>query len=192
MAHADIATVILAGGRATRFPGKLEAAFDGEPLLLRVYANVRDAAPIVIAGRGSFTEALDERLECPLVIDRWPDRGPLGGIVSAASAVHAPRIFVVAGDAPHVTTAVLDALAQAWQPGDEAAVPMHGTQIEPLAALYDRLAILREGAALLAERESASMHALLERLRVRRVVLDAANFTNVNTANDLVNSQGTP
>ncbi len=190
MALGDVATVILAGGRATRFPGKLEAEVDGEPLLLRVYEHVREAAPVIIAGRGSFSSALDERLTCPIVIDRRPDRGPLGGIVTAAGTVHAARIFVVAGDAPNVTTAVLHALDDAWETGDEAAVPIHGTQAEPLAALYDRMALLREGGALLAERESASMHALLDRLRTRRVPLDAAFFTNVNTADDLIRSQG--
>ena len=191
MALADLAIVILAGGRATRFPGKLEASLDGVPLLARVYENLREAAPVVIAGRGGFSDALDMRLDCPLVIDRVPDRGPLGGLVTACGAVRAARVFAVAGDAPHVNASVLDALLDAWRAGDEAVVPSHGERIEPLAALYDREALLREGSALLAERASASMHACVERLRARTVTMGADLFTNVNTADDLLRSQGT-
>ena len=80
----DLAIVILAGGRATRFPGKLEAPLDGEPLLARVYHHVRDIAPTMIAGRDTFSGTLDALLDCPIVVDRWPDRGPLGGLLSAA------------------------------------------------------------------------------------------------------------
>jgi molybdopterin-guanine dinucleotide biosynthesis protein A len=95
----DLAIVILAGGRATRFPGKLEAAFDGEPLLARVYHHLRGVAPVMIAGCDTFSDRLDALLDCPIVVDRWPDRGPLGGLLSAAHETHARRIFAVAGDA---------------------------------------------------------------------------------------------
>ncbi len=186
MALADAAIVILAGGRATRFPGKLEAEFDGLPLLARVYENVRSVAPVVIAGRGDLSAALEARLDCPLVIDRWPDRGPLGGLVWACDAVHATRVFAVAGDAPHLTAGVLHTLASAWSDGDEALVPVHDARREPLAALYDRAALLREGSELLATQRSASMHALLDRLRTRTIEMNAMHFTNVNTADDLL------
>ena len=188
MALADAAIVILAGGRATRFPGKLEAELDGLPLLARVYENVRSVAPVVVAGRGDLSAALDARLDCPLVIDRWPDRGPLGGLVSACGALHAARVFAIAGDAPHLTAEVLHTLARAWSDGEEALVPVHGTRREPLAALYDRAALLREGGALLATERSAPMHALLDRLRTRTIAMNAAHFTNVNTADDLIRS----
>jgi len=180
----DLAIVILAGGRATRFPGKLEAVLDGEPLLARVYHHLREIAPVVIAGAGTFSGALDAALECPIVVDRWPGRGPLGGLLSAAYAVDARRIFAVAGDTPLVTADVARHLLAAWVEGDEAAVPEHEGALEPLAALYDRAALVREGWECL-QSGDASMHAVLARMRVRRVALPAAFFVNVNTAADL-------
>ena len=179
----DVAVVILAGGRATRFPGKLEASIDGEPLLARVYRHLRDAAPVTIAGRDTFSPELDALLDCPIVVDRWPDRGPLGGLLSAALELRAGRIFAVAGDSPLITRNVLDALLAAWSNGDEAVVPEHGGRLEPLAALYDRDALVREGWEALRGTD-VSMHGALDRMRVRRVTLDASFFLNVNTADD--------
>jgi molybdenum cofactor guanylyltransferase len=180
----DLAIVILAGGRATRFPGKLEATLDGEPLLARVYRHVRDIAPTMIAGRDTFSSDLDALLDCPIVVDRWPDRGPLGGLLSAAHEAAAPRIFVVAGDAPLVTEELVNVLLAAWANGDEAVVPEHNGRLEPLAALYDREALLREAWDCL-HGEDCSMHALLDRLRVRHVACDASSFANINTSADL-------
>ncbi len=178
------AVVILAGGRATRLPGKLEREFAGTPLLARVYQNVREFAPVVVAGAGSFNDSIDAMLDCPIVIDRWPSRGPLAGLLSACEAISAEHIFAVAGDAPNVTSDVLEHLAAAWQPGDEAVVPEHDGRTEPLAALYSKSALEREGYAVLAS-DDASMHALLRRLRVRRISLSADYFHNVNTVADL-------
>jgi molybdenum cofactor guanylyltransferase len=189
--HPDLAIVILAGGRATRFPGKLEAPLGGEPLLARVYRQVRDIAPAMIAGRDTFSATLDAVLDCPIVVDRWPDRGPLGGLLSAAHETTATRIFALAGDAPRVTREIVHALVAAWRDGDEAVVPEHDGRLEPLAALYDREALMREGWECL-QGEDRSMHALLARLRVRRVPYDAPAFTNINTSTDLALLTETP
>ena len=181
----DLAIVILAGGRATRFPGKLEYPVDGTPLLARVYHQLQHRAPVTIAGAGSFSTSLDAELDCPMVIDRWPGRGPLGGLLSACMQLTAKHVFAVAGDAPHVTTSVIDALLAAYNNDVEAVVPVHDDHREPLAALYDRQAVLREGLEVLHEGD-ASMHALLARLRTCDVPLQAEYFTNVNTVADLV------
>ncbi|HUA09263.1 MAG TPA: molybdenum cofactor guanylyltransferase [Candidatus Acidoferrales bacterium] len=186
----DLAIVILAGGRATRFPGKLEARFAGEPLLAHVYHHVRDIAPTLIAARDTFSVALDAELDCPIVIDRWPDHGPLGGLLSAAYETQAPWIFAIAGDAPLVVPGVVEALRSAWRTGDQAVVPEHEGRLEPLAALYDRAALLREAWECL-HGGDRSMHALLARLRVRRVPLDAKFFANINTSEDLTHLQET-
>lgn len=184
MALDEVTTVILAGGRSTRLPGKLELEVGGEPLLAHVYRHLRDAAPVVIAGAGSFTDSLDAVLDCPLVIDRWPGRGPLGGLLSACGEIATPWIFAVAGDAPHVTPRVLQSLLEARTEHDEAVVSEHDGDVEPLAALYRRDALEREGHDVL-HAGNASMHAVLDRLRTRRVTMPAELFLNINTTIDL-------
>jgi molybdopterin-guanine dinucleotide biosynthesis protein A len=180
----DVTIVILAGGLATRFPGKLEHEVGGMPLLARVYRNLRGAAPVLVAGRQPFSAPLDALLDCPIVIDRWPARGPLAALVSALEHVATPYLFAAAGDAPNLTHDVFDAALGAWRDGDEAVVPEHDGRLEPLAALYACGAIAREGTRLL-EDPKPSMHALLDRLSARRVRLDGRYFANVNTSEDL-------
>jgi molybdopterin-guanine dinucleotide biosynthesis protein A len=156
------AVVLLAGGEATRFPGKLERDAGGEPLLLRVYRNVRGTWPVYIAAKGSFPAEIDARLECPVLVDRWPTRGPLAALLSACGALREDRIFAVAADLPQVDRALL----------------------EPLAALYDLRALLEAGFAAFSQGRAA-MHDLVERLRTRFVPIPGGALLNVNFPADL-------
>lgn len=180
-----LAVVILAGGESTRFPGKLESDAGGVPLLVRVYRNVRDAGTVVISANRAFPPEIDAELTCPVVVDRNPGRGPLGGLVSAFEYVRAPRVFVAAGDAPFIDASCVRALLEQWEPGIQAVVPVNvAGRLEPLCALYDRAAFLTAGAAVLAA-GSGGPAAVAERLLSKRVRLsDERVFANVNTASD--------
>ena len=180
----DAAIVILAGGAATRFPGKLEREIDGTPMLLRVYERLRGARPVYSAGKGGFSGDLDARLDCTLLVDRQPGRGLLAAFVAACGAIDARRVFAVAADLPNVDAALVDELERARCDGDQAVVPQHDGNAEPLAALYDRAAVLACGSALRGKKKSA-MRELLAGLRVRYVPMEPARFVNVNTLADL-------
>ncbi|MGZ3498095.1 MAG: molybdenum cofactor guanylyltransferase [Vulcanimicrobiaceae bacterium] len=188
MAKGDDAVCILAGGEATRFPGKLESDAGGVPLLVRVYRNVRSIGPVTISAKSTFAPEVDAALDCPVVIDRWPRRGPLGGLLSAFGEMRSARVFVVAGDLPFVDRSIYDRLARAWSPGTETAVPVHGTRgderVEPLCALFDRAAFVREGYPIFTS-GSGSVRGVVERLRAAHVRFDDARiFANVNAAKD--------
>lgn len=154
-------------------------------MLARCYDRVRAAGwPVYIAGKGSFSRELDARLEAPLLIDRHPGGGPLTALLSACATIGAERIFAVAADQPRLDARVLLRLFASWQPGDEAVVPEHDGTIEPLAALYARRAVLREGSTLCRTGKSA-MRDLITGLATRRVAFDADYFRNVNSFEDL-------
>ncbi|MGA3038112.1 MAG: molybdenum cofactor guanylyltransferase [Vulcanimicrobiaceae bacterium] len=186
----DIGVVILAGGGATRLPNKLELEAGGVPMLVRVYRNVSAARKTYISCAGSFSPQIDALLDCPMVVDRWLGRGPLGGLVTTMEVMDTPLVFAVAGDAPFIDAAFIDRLADTWQPGDEAVVPLQPKKahkhLEPLAALYDRAAFLREGTKALGSGDE-SLHATVERMRIREFPVsreDERLFTNVNTPAD--------
>jgi molybdopterin-guanine dinucleotide biosynthesis protein A len=179
------AIVLLAGGEARRFPGKLAHPVDGRPMLALVYERVRAAGwPVYIAGKGSFARELDAKLDAPLVIDRRSGGGPLSALLATCSQIRAERVFAVAADQPRLDANLLRRLDAAWQPGDEAVVPEHGGGIEPLAAAYERRALLREGFELRAT-GSNGLRDVIARVAARFVPCDAGYFHNVNRIEDL-------
>ena len=154
-------------------------------MLARCYERVRAAGwPVYIACKGSFSRELDARLDAPFLIDRRPGRGPLTAFLSACTAIGAERIFAIAADQPRLDARVLQRLSASWEPGDEAVVPEHDGTIEPLAALYARRAVLREGSDL-CRRGKGAMRDLIAGLATRRVALDAEYFQNINRFEDL-------
>jgi len=176
----DLGICILAGGEATRLPHKLERAVSVKPLLARVYENLKGPYPVYISAKSTFPPALDAVLDCPLIIDRWTRRGPLGGILTVFSEVLHERMFVCAGDAPFVDLAAVQTLAQSWQPEDQAVLA------EPLLAIYSREAFLHEGLPVLL-RGSGSVKDVARTLRTRTVELPARMSININTGADCKN-----
>ena len=184
----NVAVVVLAGGEAKRLPGKLFLDAGDLPLLVRVYRNVSVGRTTMLSSNGALPYEIDVLIDAPAVVDRWSLRGPLSGLLSTMSALAAPWVFAVAGDAPFVDAAFIDMLEAQIASGDEALVPRHlragKTQVEPLAALYARAAFLREGLPVLLT-GNGSLHATLERLATRYIdIADERVFTNVNTPED--------
>src|SRR5579863_953056 len=143
MDERSAAIVMLAGGQARRFPGKLEQPIGGEPMILRCYRNMRATGlPIYIAARERFSCDVDAQLDATFLIDRDPAGGPLRAFASACDTIGAERCFAIAADQPCLHASILLRLLAAWRPGDEAVVPIHDERIEPLAALYDRAAVV--------------------------------------------------
>ena len=180
--------VLLAGGKATRLPGKLSLPSPELPLVVRTYRNLAGEREFVLSRAAAFDPALAALLPIPFVVDRAPARGPLGGLLSALASVTWPAAFAIAGDMPFVDRAFLERLEAAWQPGDEALVPAYVrdgvTHTEPLAALYDRIAFLREGTRVF-ESGHGSVRFVLERLRTRHLENeDPRLFANINTPHD--------
>src|ERR1035437_1135009 len=125
---------VLAGGRSSRMGrDKARLPFRGCDLVSAVAAAVASAA-------GNVT--LVGHPELPSIPDRYPDGGPLGGILTALDHTAADWNLIVACDMPEVTADFLKGLlARAmWSPAD-VLLPYgpHGLP-EPLCAVYRRRA----------------------------------------------------
>jgi molybdopterin-guanine dinucleotide biosynthesis protein A len=185
---ADLGVIVLAGGEATRLPGKLALDAGNMPMLARVFHNVSAGRATTLSCKAALPYELDRFIEAPIVIDRWPLRGPLSGLLSTMSELRTPWVFAVAGDAPFVDAAFIDRLEALLQPGDEAIVPERTVdgkrRIEPLAAIYDREAFVREGLPVLLSGNGA-LRNVIDRLNARFVEIDDERiFANVNTPAD--------
>jgi len=181
-ATASATVVLLAGGSASRFPGKLERELGGTPLVVGAYERFRADFPVVISANAPFAPAIAARLICPIVADERPGGGPLAGMIAAFAAVATPLAIVVAADLPHAEATLARELLAAREPGDEAVVPEHERGIEPLCALYEIAAFARSAPDVL--RESGAVRDVLARLRVRRVAMAADRFLNINSPAD--------
>jgi len=184
----ELGVIVLAGGEATRLPGKLALDAGNMPMLARVFHNVSPGRATTLSCKAALPYELDRFIEAPVVIDRWPLRGPLSGLISTMSELRTRWVFAVAGDAPFVDAAFIDRLEALLQPGDEAVVPERTVdgkrRIEPLAAIYDREAFVREGLPVLLSGNGA-LRSVIDRLNTRFVEIDDERvFANVNTPAD--------
>jgi molybdopterin-guanine dinucleotide biosynthesis protein A len=175
---------VLAGGEATRLPGKLALTVGDVPMLVRVFRNVSPAGETWLSTKGDLPLEIAEQIDAPQVVDRWPLRGPLSGLLSTMNAMRTTWVFAVAGDAPFVDAAFVATLATRIAPEVEAIVPMHDAnakRLEPLASLYRREAFLREGMPVLLGGDGA-LRLVIDRLKTTFVpVRDEKVFANVNT-----------
>jgi molybdopterin-guanine dinucleotide biosynthesis protein A len=184
-----IGVCVLAGGEATRLPGKLFLSAGDVPMLVRVYRNVSPGRETWISTKGALPPEIGAALGgAPTAVDRWSKRGPLSGLLSTMSEMRSEWVFACAGDAPFVDAAFVDRLAAHAAPELEAVVPAHdeaGRRIEPLAALYRREAFLREGLPVLQAGEGA-LRLVIDRLKAKFVPVpdDDRALANVNTPQD--------
>ena len=125
--------ILLAGGQSTRM-GRDKAALDyhGENLLRHqagklLRLGIKD---LVIAGGDVSLPG------ARTVQDRFPGRGPLGGLHAALECIHSPSALVLPVDTPLVPEALLLELLAAHRGG--ATVVAAFDNIEPLIGVYDK------------------------------------------------------
>jgi molybdopterin-guanine dinucleotide biosynthesis protein A len=185
----NLSAVILAGGKSSRMgrdKAWLEA--DGQPLLARVVATVRELGveEIFISGRAGEDYSA---LRCPVLFDLEPECGPLGGIERGLDATVSPLLLVLAVDLPHMTTPFLRKLVARCD-ALTGAVPMLNGELEPLAAIYPRrchaIAFDCITHSRLAARDFAAAGLREQAVRTLTVTkADAACFHNWNTPADI-------
>lgn len=181
MKRSNVAAIVLAGGRSTRFGGpKLDAAAGGISILDRAIGAVAPlAGELIVAGRPAphGPEGPPGRASTHTGIRWLPDAEPFGGpllaLAGALRSVTADTAIVVGGDMPSLVPAVLEAMLEriAAEAGVDALVleapPRRGAagkrQVLPLAI---RVAPAVEAARVATDEGARSIVRLLGRLRV--------------------------
>lgn len=157
---------MLAGGRSRRFGSdKLEAMLDGRPLLehalLAASAVCQEVICVRAPGDAGSALAADLAASVTVIVDERSFEGPLTAVVGAAAHARGDRILLIGGDMPWLVPAVLRRLLD-YPPEREGAGLQHDGEPAPLPLAIGREALLRHGAALLAEGQ-ASLRSLLGR-----------------------------
>jgi molybdopterin-guanine dinucleotide biosynthesis protein A len=135
----NFSAVILAGGKSSRM-GRDKAWLEvgGQALLARQIQLARQigAAEIFISGRAAADYSA---FGCRVLLDKFPDAGPLAGIERALDATAAPLLLVLAVDLPEMSVEFLLRLA-AGSSEICGTIPKLAGGIEPLAAFYPKAA----------------------------------------------------
>ncbi len=189
------AAVVLAGGAATRFPGKLAApGLHGRPLLeavvgaaarlaRRILVAVRDSRALASI-RGAYEVVYDDR---GLVARGC--RGPLAGIITAARLVEG-RLLIVSGDAGYVPSGALSALVHVSQGYSVTMLYWCNGLVDPLLSVADASVAKRVErlCGILEPRPTllARLAPTLLLYPVYRLAVDPSLLASVNTPLDLV------
>lgn len=187
--HEHIQPIVLVGGRSRRFGrdklreplGRTDSS--KELLVDRPIAALRGVFGPRVAAVGECDPLIRERADL-VICDRYPDRGPLGGILSALEGTGGD-VFVLPGDVPKIEAGPIESIVAAAEQSSHAwAVLAMTTQVEPCIGVYRRAALstLRER---IDSNERLSLHDALPSEHVLLVAVDARWTHNVNTVLDL-------
>jgi molybdenum cofactor guanylyltransferase len=191
--HSDpVAGFVTAGGASRRFGSdKALAEFGGKTLLSRLCELVQAATGSVrvVAPQGRYVDH-----GVTIVEDRWPDEGPLGGIITALLATEDSGSkrewnLIVSCDMPFLTLGWLEYLCMRTLSSDaEVIVPQSPYGLEPLCACWRTAA-----AALMRAAFDENVRKVTEAMkRLRMEVLDETHWKRFDSAGQLFWNMNTP
>lgn len=177
--------VVLAGGKSSRFgEDKALAVWDGKTLLERAVDLLSSLQldPVVIANPGRDYSFLN----CPVVNDLIPEKGPLGGLYTACTLFSERTLLVLTCDMPLLNQNILTRLINQHQYFCSATVINMNGKIQPFPGVYKADLKTLIYAQLMSDK--LSMALFLTNVLNRRIlteVSDAQMFQNVNHRKDL-------
>lgn len=170
--HNNLISVVLLVSDEVTYEPSVRGHNSELPRLWEVFRNVSYHHPTVIAAKHALPFELDEAVGVPVVIDHWPDRGPLSGVMSGMREVRTPWVFACSAKRTSVDDAFIERLWHYWHPGDEALIATRDDDehsvIAPYASLYRREAFMREGMKQLIDHDGEIRH-VIPKLRARYV-----------------------
>ena len=183
-----LSLVIQAGGKSSRMGSdKALMPFLGRPLIERVIQRLIHLADEMLI----TTNVPDEYrfLNIPLIPDKIPGRGALGGLYTALEAASHPLVAVIACDLPFVNAGILLLSQHALiDTRIDAVIPSTKQGLEPLHAVYRRetcLPAVKDAIAnnqwrLISWHQAVTVHIIGEN-EIQRCDPDGLAFWNLNT-----------
>jgi molybdopterin-guanine dinucleotide biosynthesis protein A len=130
--------IVLAGGRSSRFGSdKASALLAGRPMLQWVISAAAQVCdPIVlVTAKPQDLPPLESPVELRHVTDRYPESGPLAGLVTGMAVAESELCFAASCDTPLLRPGLIAMLREA-APGHDVVCPEVDGYLQPLAAIY--------------------------------------------------------
>jgi len=187
----DYTAAILAGGKNTRFSGKIKAKMiiNGRPMIEKTIETLQavfNDIIIITNIRDEFSSYKNIRIAG----DIYHNLGPLGGVHSALKHSDKEAVFVVAGDMPELSAETIKYQVKKFEECKcEALIPDYKGYIEPLHAIYDRN-ILERLENFIKTTNDYSIREFLKLLNDKYLVIESIEgdknpFININSPEDL-------
>ncbi len=188
----DVTSIVLAGGKNLRLGrNKALEAIGDKSLIECVIERLRllTSQTLIVTSRERSDFSAIPGVE--VVVDLYPDRGPLGGIYTGLLASPSLRSIVVACDMPFLNIELLRYMVELASDSD-AVVPRLGEgMVEPLHAIYSRNCL--DSIKTQLERNQLGVNSFLNTVGVRylereecqRLDPQLLSFFNINYQSDL-------
>ncbi len=189
-----VTSIILAGGKNQRLRNVRSKALQtigGKSLIECITERVRPLTNqiLVVTSREQFN--LPAACRAEILVDLYPDKGPLGGIYTGLLASRSSHSLVVACDMPFLNTELLHYMVE-LSGGFDAVVPLlEEEMVEPLHAIYSKncLGIIKTQL----ERNQLAVDSILDTVSVKyvkraecqRLDPQLLSFFNINDHSDL-------
>lgn len=161
---------------------------DGVPMATRVTNALVSAGCSHVVAYGGDPDEL-AALGLPVLPDRYPGTGPLGGVLGVLELFESYEppvagVFVAACDLPALTGGSLAGMVQAARDRPDVDVVVARTSaIEPACAIWNPIATDRIRRCF--DDGERALHAAIGRLDSIEVVVDASALRNINTPAEL-------
>lgn len=180
-----IAGYLLNGGKSRRMNGenKLFLQYKG----VCFYSYIRKALcafPVVYLSVAEENQVLYQELSLPMVIDKYPGLGPMGGIYSGLLECPEKALFVAACDVPLIEKETVSRVTEEYGKTGRLTVVKTGERIHPLFGIYPK-SVLPVMEKMIAQ-GNYRMRDLLVQAEADVLVLEPENRVgiNVNTQED--------
>lgn len=175
--------VILSGGKNTRMNYKTKAflEFRGNTFIERTLDAISDYEQKIISCNDveKYKEFEDMAL---LVLDKFKEIGPIGGIYSSLKESEFQYSLVIASDMPFLNKEVLNYLGN-YEFNNDALIPIVDGKIQPLCGIYkkDILSVIEK----MINKKDYRLKNLLFSIDTKYInINDKDNFSNINTVEE--------
>jgi molybdopterin-guanine dinucleotide biosynthesis protein A len=161
-------SIVLAGGKSLRLGrSKCLETINGKSLIERVIERLKSVSRQILIVTSREQLDFPATGEAEVVVDLYPNKGPLVGIYTGLLAAESSYSLVVACDMPFLNIELLRYMVE-LSPGFDAVVPRLGEgKVEPLHAVYSRSCL--GSMKTLLEHDQLEVTRLLNRVHVRHV-----------------------
>lgn len=184
-----IAGYILTGGKNRRMKGakKLFLQYRGKTFLEWIENAMRQFSKIYLSVENT---SYYKEVGLPMIVDIYPEIGPIGGIYSGLCTCEEEALFVVACDMPLLNEKIVTRVCEVYQKEKKVTIVQTGERLQPLVGIYPTALwpLLEQ----MIEEKEYRMRDLIARTEVSVIQLEESEqaLKNINTPEEYQKLKG--